>query len=61
MCRNLEIEVEALRTGLCQCTAGLQIAIANLNAGVSAETIGRLTEMRLDAETLASKIPATYG
>ncbi len=37
-------------------TAGLQIALANLNRGVSSTTIGQLNKIRYDVETIVAKV-----
>ena len=47
-----------LLDALFQTTGALQIAIQNLNAGVSSETVGTLTQLRLDAEAIIAKATA---
>lgn len=48
-----------LLTSMERCTAGLQIACANLNAGVSPETAGNLYSMQIDAEEAIGRAKGT--
>ncbi|KKM11254.1 hypothetical protein LCGC14_1721120 [marine sediment metagenome] len=51
-CNNHARLVEACK----EATAGLQIALANLNRGVSSTTIGQLNKIRYDVETIVAKV-----
>lgn len=49
-CVDLERRIAELETALARCTAGLQIACANLSPSSCGDLAGRLYEMRIDAE-----------